>query len=444
MPTFLEQTYTITIDVHCPHFTLFLHIRPRRRQGSARSAGSTSKPLRRGRGRGGGSCPPAAWAGGGRGTFSRPLRQAPGPLAASRGRGQRGGRRGSRRPSPASAAGAEHLPRSRVPTSGAPGAAAAAASRPPAAAREGPAGAAPGRAERRRSRSLVLLSLCRGPRRLGLAGVVPARPRPRRAGAGGDRGARPGWGQELGRPGRGEEGIRGQAGSSCLLLRAQRACPCGEGGPAPQPAAAGCQRAQQGPRVTRGVRVSPTAWGGPRCTRERRDVSGRPRLARKSCETPGGYRRWWGQPSDRRSAGGREKRGVKKRLNCHVFTAVPKTRAVLSILFFCPAPSSLLPLSLILLLPFYCLCYCSTPSPSPLFFILSVLQPRAGFPFTSLSLSVSISFKVFSPPTPACLPPVSLVCSLSFFSSLHLYVLLRVQGDIWRQGAPQEGLCPNR
>ncbi|XP_037243217.1 translation initiation factor IF-2-like [Falco rusticolus] len=118
-----------------------------------------------------------------------------------------------------------------------------------------------------------------GWRGLSLLGLAP-----RGAGAGGDRGARPGCGQELGRPGKGGEGIRGQAGSGCLLLRAQRAWPCGGGG-GDQPRSP----QQPGASVHSGVRVSPTAWGGPRCARERRAVSGRPRLARKSCDTVKGW-----------------------------------------------------------------------------------------------------------------------------------------------------------
>ncbi|XP_056191071.1 translation initiation factor IF-2-like [Falco biarmicus] len=103
-----------------------------------------------------------------------------------------------------------------------------------------------------------------GWRGLSLLGLAP-----RGAGAGGDRGARPGCGQELGRPGKGGEGIRGQAGSGCLLLRAQRAWPCGGGGgPAPQPAAAGCQRAQRGPCVTHSLGRPPVREGATRRVRE--------------------------------------------------------------------------------------------------------------------------------------------------------------------------------
>ncbi|XP_055650000.1 translation initiation factor IF-2-like [Falco peregrinus] len=257
-----------------------------------------------------GSCPPAT-SGGGTGDSSRPRAGCGRPR---RVRGLRGGRRGSRRPPP----GRRRLPGSPDPPEPAAAPLApcrcpriccsmypAAGPQPqvppalpwrppprsPAAAREGPAaGAAPGRAERRRSRSLVLLSLCRGRAASGWRGLSLPGLAPRGAGAGGERGHGPVWagaGPAGGRRRRRNPRAGGQqpppaAGTESLALR-------GGGGPAPQPAAAGCQRAQRGPCVTRGVRVSPTAWGGPRCARERRAVSGRPRLARKSRDTVKGW-----------------------------------------------------------------------------------------------------------------------------------------------------------
>ncbi|XP_056201976.1 translation initiation factor IF-2-like [Falco biarmicus] len=235
-----------------------------------------------------GSCPPAT-SGGGTGDSSRPRAGCGRPR---RVRGLRGGRRGSRRPPP----GRRRLPGSPDPPE--PAAAPLAPCRcpriccsmypaagpqpqvPPALPwrpppgpplplgkglrqerlRAGPSGAGHGH-----------LCFCpsagAAPPRAGGGCPCPASPPAARVREGSGGTAR--CGQELGRPGGGGgEGTRGRAGSSRLLLRAQRAWPCGEGGPAPQPAAAGCQRAQRGPCVTHSLGRPPVREGATRRVRE--------------------------------------------------------------------------------------------------------------------------------------------------------------------------------
>ena len=185
-----------------------------------------------------------------------------------------------------------HRPRSQAPAPGAPGAAVAAAAGPPL-----PLGRACGRSGSGQGRAAPVTVTCAsvplpGPRRLGLAGVVPARPRPPRRGCGrGPGGTARLWaavgpaGERRRRrnPRAGGQQLPPAAGTEGLALR--------WGGDQPR------SPQQPGASVHSGVRVSPAGSvchprGGarPRCARERRAVSGRPRLARKSCETPGGYR----------------------------------------------------------------------------------------------------------------------------------------------------------